>query len=1171
MERDKLGRFIKKFNGGNPIILENPTDGSFITLNGSKYRINSGANAAYNTYKTNLNSGQTPDDFNTWLFNNNYLTSVYYDPDQNILTYGDKEYDVDYTAKYDYDTGSKNQSYDEWLVDSLNGSNNYLTDLGSNDPKYYTKNKYLKLSKDSIIKLNGEKYKVKDGMTDALKNAATNQDFDFEKWALGDGQDYFEKINVGVPERHSLKDKVFENLKNGSINKEKLANWLELSRIGINNSFNKKIIENSINAEKPLLQSAPESHRSIYGDYRSKLEKEKQAAQLRNLASTPLTSDGALQQQIMMEAQLKGNEYINQGNAQDEAMIKQTREAAWAQEKENQQLNQAAAMQNRQALLMSEKNKTELRNQYLSGVGQDIDLFMKGNEQRIRNEAVQQKAIQDKYNEIYLPKDVWNNYTFSSEEFGENATKYNELKNLYLTENVAGINKAISDGTYTTEDWTNVQQVIKDEILKKQASLYNASVMSQYPTSNMNYGYFSNTGSLFQKKGGTIYKAKLTKRTRDNDRAAKSIESNKKIAARFLEKAIDSLYTYKDVELIAKTVAKKRKYQAGGSAPLIRFSPVFATSERDVPQQQIKKKESEGEDLTSKDVLELLKNMKGLPADIQVIMQSLQNFQMADKMDPLGLSSSSDIASQYMSIISKLKVAEFNESEYEEALSQLKGNGGLNELAVTSDGYLIGTNKEGDFEYFTPEEAFEGIEGYQLLTNSNLLYLRANSPEAAFNHQLTIIAQNGIGIQKVNELITDAISKLGTKSESKEGFLSTKQGDLIQGLEDFYNAIEESNGKFDGTINDLYEYKLLTKSQADQATKAISYIYNMLPTNAKSLLKVKSDGTDQGALKMIETLISSRLDSETQFDINLIGGGSKKSEKDTDQKDETKLKSSFPLNVQQSIGGVDTYTMIDRGDGIQMSVAGTQYSAIKTPNGEPIYDTSLAKMLSLSGLQGIVKDMRSIQFGDQKITPEALNNITYNNVGIIRANLPINEDGSVNLKLLEKFEQAEQEIKLSDKSPEKIKQIYEKYKLLDLLNPDGSYNLNKFAPFIITEGYTTDALSGLTSSDFVKEYKGDEDYAVSLMEKCLITGSGKNISVPDIDTHEWWKPGDWFGWTDTIFKGTIYIPITNNVNAAIYGANQNLDYDEALIQEEKYQNFEKQTKQRSTSADLLNI
>jgi hypothetical protein len=62
------------------------------------------------------------------------------------------------------------------------------------------------------------------------------------------------------------------------------------------------------------------------------------------------------------------------------------------------------------------------------------------------------------------------------------------------------------------------------------------------------------------KQGGTIYKARLTKRIGDNNRSAKSIESNKKIAARFLEKALNSLYTYNDVELIAKPKNKKKKY-----------------------------------------------------------------------------------------------------------------------------------------------------------------------------------------------------------------------------------------------------------------------------------------------------------------------------------------------------------------------------------------------------------------------------------------------------------------------------------------------------------------------------------------------------------------------------------------------------------------------------------
>ena len=67
-------------------------------------------------------------------------------------------------------------------------------------------------------------------------------------------------------------------------------------------------------------------------------------------------------------------------------------------------------------------------------------------------------------------------------------------------------------------------------------------------------------------------------------------------------------------------------------------------------------------------------------------------------------------------------------------------------------------------------------------------------------------------------------------------------------------------------------------------------------------------------------------------------------------------------------------------------------------------------MLDLSGLGSIVKDSHLITFGDQKITPEQMRNITYNNTGIVRANLPINPDGTVNLGLLEQYQQAEAEI-----------------------------------------------------------------------------------------------------------------------------------------------------------------
>ena len=55
---------------------------------------------------------------------------------------------------------------------------------------------------------------------------------------------------------------------------------------------------------------------------------------------------------------------------------------------------------------------------------------------------------------------------------------------------------------------------------------------SQKPNyKNINNPYSRWESSMpWDKKGGTLYKARLTKRTKDNDRASKSIESGKKIA-----------------------------------------------------------------------------------------------------------------------------------------------------------------------------------------------------------------------------------------------------------------------------------------------------------------------------------------------------------------------------------------------------------------------------------------------------------------------------------------------------------------------------------------------------------------------------------------------------------------------------------------------------------------
>ncbi len=1024
MQRDKKGRFVKKAEGGTQLTLKN----------GKTYRLKAGVQMDLNRNPELAKAMQDPD-ANEQYFNT-YFDLVDTSSPANAGEAVSESLNTGNTTSTTSTTSNVYiPGFNPNLLKSGLGVNFDLTTPTTAEGKllrFKQQNAFDLLGKQEKIKLTKKdgKYYDDTGMEVPNHLIAANHDF-YEI-------DYFPEFknfdwrNIPVKEdSKGMNIKIDDPLKQHQnqgqkpLDKTKMANFLEFARAGIGASVNNKVAERALEAEKPFLQDISENHRSVYGDYRAQVEGEKAAAKLRNAASQPLTADGALQQQMMMEAQIKGQEYIDQGNAKDEAMIKQTREVAWQQEKENAQQRQAVAMQNRQAMLMSEKNKAQIENARDSAnFSQVVSPLMAGIEQRFRNEGKLQKYYQDYYDDALVAQEVWNTFDTGLSD------SQKALRTEYLTGGTDKVRAYVGTDTNKYNDWLQLQQIMNQEVMKRKAAIKGAFINPTtlgFSTQSKNnpYGIFVNGQSQF-KKGGTIYKAKLSKRTKDNDRGAKSIESSKKIAARFLEKAIDSLYSYDDVELIAKPKNKKRKYQAGGGLPFVNFAPVFATSETGAPATKTKETDSK-DDISTKDILELLKDMDGLPSDMQLIVSTLKNFSIQDKMDPLGLSSSSDIASKYINLINKIKVAKFHRDEYNNAFNQLKGNGGLNEFAITSDGMLIGTNAEGDFKQFSISDVKDEEHtkaGYQLLTNSNLLYLRANSTDAAFNHKLTSVAQNGIGMETVNSLIKEAIANMGTTSQSEEGYVKTKAGELLSGLSDFQKAAQASDGNFDGTVNDLYKYKYLTKSQAEQAKKAMTYIYNTLPTNAKTLLKVKSDGTDNGAVKLIEMFISAKETNEKTFDLDLVGGKthSKKTTKDT-----SNLKTSLPLNVQKSIGGIDSFIDIDRGDGIHMSVRGTQYNHITTPNGQPINDTSMAAMLSESGLQSIVKDLRNIQFGDQRISPEALSSITYNNTGITRTNLPIKADGSVNLELLEAYEQAERELDAkTDPTPEDRREVYEK-------------------------------------------------------------------------------------------------------------------------------------------------
>lgn len=617
------------------------------------------------------------------------------------------------------------------------------------------------------------------------------------------------------------------------------------------------------------------------------------------------------------------------------------------------------------------------------------------------------------------------------------------------------------------------------------------------------------------------------------------------------------------------------KFQQGGTTPpFVAYQPVIVSDKRTTATQEEAlaakaTKESESGKLSSKDLYTMLKEkLKGLPNDVNIAMNQLQQLEQLTSMDFDG-SFTQNIESKYLSTLQTMNQLSFSREQYDKALDNVKSNGGLNEAAIDQYGQVYMTNGK-DYKLMSPEKAKQS--GWKQMTNQDLLYLRANDPNLSGKDEILNVVNNGIGISQVTKMIQDSIGNLGTNSNSETAYATTQQGQLIQGLNDFIKAAQET-GQYDASIEDLYKAQIINKTQAQQAQQAIAYIYKTLPQNAKSLLKTRTEGgTDKEALNLISTLVLSKTSEDRSFTVDLEGGPTKKSmSKDANagSKDDTELKTSLPLQVMQDMGGADVAPVtIDKGDGVQMSVYGSFFSAINDKKGEPIVNTSLQNMLAQSGLQDIVKNVRSITFGDQKLTPEQLSKITYNNTGIVRVNLPVNEDGTVKLSVLDDFNAAMNEIKgLGNASREQVESIKAKYHLDQYLKDDGTPDPKHTAPFMLTEGYTTER-NGIEDTAYVKHIKNPTDDQIQLIKDSLTVGTGKDAKVPDIDTFDWYNPFDWFG-TENIYKATIYIPISNNVGAAVRGGNQNLDYNEALKYEMKYRNFQRMNNAKTTSADVL--
>lgn len=579
--------------------------------------------------------------------------------------------------------------------------------------------------------------------------------------------------------------------------------------------------------------------------------------------------------------------------------------------------------------------------------------------------------------------------------------------------------------------------------------------------------------------------------------------------------------------------------------------------------------------LTEKDLYTKLGSIDGLQSDVSAVISKIQNdMSQQSLLDPLDTGSSSSIANKYLENLNYLNQVKQNKDAFNKAYALANNKNSIAEAAVTSNGGVVVKDASDKIKIVSPEEYLKNKKNYILQTNGNLLAERRENPQYKFNNSLLDIVNNSTSTKEISDTISYFTSSLGSSENTLSGY-SVKDQKQIQGGLEILKAAADKYGEqtvmnalnFDG----VYKNKVFTSDQLQQAKAAISAIYNMLPNNQKTLLKLNSNGTESGVIQQITQIVSSKTTNKFNFDPDfqpeLNPDGTKK---ETDKSKNGDEESNFYSNIIKERGGTPITLQINKGSNAQMSITGTNYGNILGSDKNTIPETSLYNVMN-SGLSGIITNTNSITFGNQKINSGQWKDIMYDNSGGTSAHLPKKADGSVDLEILDEYESCVKAAQRATKNnPDRYDQVLGKYlmnnsKLMHLVDQrTGRENPKMFQQYFIINAYAVDRDGSIIknpNSKYFQKIKDPDDQLVKRIQKGL-TDDDKNPYTIDVDN--WYD----FNGHDDIYQGTVYMPITyNNLQAitASKGSTKN-----GKLEDYKAQIMQKRINANTSSASVLN-
>lgn len=581
------------------------------------------------------------------------------------------------------------------------------------------------------------------------------------------------------------------------------------------------------------------------------------------------------------------------------------------------------------------------------------------------------------------------------------------------------------------------------------------------------------------------------------------------------------------------------KNQYGGMI----YTPIMGNRSQTQPAESKSNKSSNNE--IQKAIIKVLEE-NGLNNDTDYFLNQANKFLTAASTGSLFSKGEEYNLSDLIKLHSLANKVRNNKVEYDKAIDNLTTEHAGSDVAITNTGGLYVQDEEGKLRVITSKSYYENSDKYTLLTNADLLVLRKNSPELAYNMTILGDMTNAIGMTTIIDHLRTTIKDFGTVSEdsSDQRYIIKNKDKIEKGFEAILDGIAP-----DGIYKISNTGKISDQgySTEQEMWAAAQYLWTTLDGNMKNVIKAQTvaEGGNPNDPKDVYRLLITALQMHTTHGVT--------NERKIDYDASASKAKGFNTDTTKNTVQKSYLEMVATGDVTQQRLvalrsntnkAAIQYWAQPYPllnrSGDQVKTGSLTEVLNNAQIGQII-DKNSITFGNKPITDAEMDMIIYDGTSQLhRAWLPYDKQAAQkgiikpDFDVQDRFEEFQKWLRSGDHSEQMIRHKMHELDLNLIYNPEN--NTWEFNPDDIKAFLHLTGVSSHRAVDMNDNYKS----------KVSRDEGNKYYDLLESDTPFSEGIFGWWGDAASVYKSGIYMPILD-ASMATVGTNHALASKDAYI------------------------